>query len=287
MKFKNLQTHLLNAALLGSLSLGGLGCGGQGAPSDEELALGEATAALTSSEEPGDVGPDGVAFAADADVDASATEAADGAAPAPESAGDVCDFSAKRKQVLDTYDENKNGKLETGELRALKGDLGWVASVSPRFSRLGWRLRHHAFRVVRWAFDADGDRQLSTEERAALIDALEARCERLRAAVLAKYDANQDGALDAKERAAVRSDLRAKVQARYQELLTKYDTNVDGSLDATERAHIRADVLSALRARRAALVQEYDTDGNGTLSKAEALPLREDIQKRIAQGKEE
>lgn len=285
-KFSQTQ-FIRRAAVAGAVTLFTLGCGRGLDTSDESLALGEATAALTTSEESGEVAGDAVAFASDADVDATAGETADAAGPAPAEAGDVCDFSARRKKVLDTYDENKNGKLEATELAALKADLAANGTARPRFFQLGWRVRSHAFNVVRWAFDEDASRSLSAEERAAMIDALEARCERIRATLIETYDANKDGKLDDTERAAVRDAVKAKLQEKYQALLAKYDANSSGTLELVERQAIRADLIADLKKRRSELVAKYDTDKDGRLSTTEALPLREAIQTWIADGKSE
>jgi Ca2+-binding EF-hand superfamily protein len=274
--------RLLTAALCLTLPLGAVAC--NSALSEEELALSEAAAYVVASEESGDIGGDALADAAPAALDSLSAEAVATTTEAPADTGHACDFNARRQQVLEKYDANQNGQLEREELRALKEDLGEREAVRPRLGQLGARARNWAFWRVRWAFDEDGSRSLSTEERTALVDALQARCERLRAERLEQYDTNGDGQLDEAERQAAREARRARWEQRRQELLTKYDTNANGVLDASEREVIRQDWLAKARERRAALMAKYDTNGDGTLSTAEALPLRKELQRRIIEG---
>lgn len=273
--------RLLTAALCLTLPLGAVAC--NSALGDEELALSEAAAYVVASEESGDIGGDAVAEAGPEAMESLTTEALDTATEAPADDGNVCDFNARRQQVLEKYDANQNGQLEREELQALRADLG-DRDTHPRMARLGGRARTWAFWRVRWAFDEDGSRSLSTEERTALVDALEARCERLRAERLEKYDTNGDGQLDEAERQAARDARRAKWEQKRLELLAQYDANGNGVLDPTEREVIRQDWLAKARARRAALLAQYDTNGDGILSTAEALPLRQEIQRRIIEG---
>ncbi len=272
--------RLLTAALCIALPLGSVAC--NPAPSETELALGEAAAYLTTSEESGDIGADAVAATSTDTLSSMAIEDADTTVSAPESAA-VCDFSARRQEVLEQYDANQDGRLDRTEFQSLRADLT-PEGQHPRFSRLGLRMRQWAFWRVRWAFDENGDRQLSTEERTALVDAMEARCERLHQQALEKYDANQDGTLDEAELQAAREARHAAWEQKRQELLAQYDTNANGILELTERAQLREDRIAEARARRQALLAQYDTDGDGHLSNEEALPLRQEIQRRIIEG---
>jgi Ca2+-binding EF-hand superfamily protein len=282
MEHISIRSRLLSAALGATLILGGGACS-QGARSEEDQAVGEGAAALTSSTENGDNGAgDAVALNSDDELDAQAGEEAEGAQVPPDAAGDVCDFSATRAKILQEFDANGNGKLDPSELAALRADLN--LSLHPRLARLGWRLRAFAFLSIRWAFDEDGNHQLSSDERTAMIDALEARCERRHAAALAEFDTNHDGKLDATEQAAARAAYRAKLQAKYDEILATYDVNHNGVLDPAERLKYRQDLLAAARAHRIQLMEQYDTNHDGVLSTAEALPLRKVIQDKIING---
>jgi Ca2+-binding EF-hand superfamily protein len=274
--------RLLTAALCFTLPLASVAC--NPSPDEADLAIGEAAAFLSTSEESGDIGSDAVADTSAETLAPMMAEDVDSSTEAPAEHPGLCDFGARRQEVLEKYDTNGDGKLERAELRALKSDLAAAQGSSPRFARQGKRLRPWAFWRVRWAFDEDGDKTLSTEERTALVDALEARCQRLHQQALAKYDANQDGTLDETERQAARQDARQAWEQKRQELLAKYDTNGDGTLDETERAQVREDRIAAARARRQELLAQYDTDHDGRLSTQEALPLRQEIQRRIIEG---
>lgn len=278
--------RLLTAALCFTLPLGLAACG-DATPGEQELYVGEAAAFLASSEEGGDIGGDAVADADGTTLQAMATEEVDAVNQEPTDTGGLCDFSARRQAVLAKYDDNGDGTLSPAELRELKADLGERReAIRPRLAQMGERARHWAFWRVRWAFDEDGSGTLSPEERTALVDAMEARCERLRAERLEKFDVNDDGTLDEAERQAARDAVRAKWQAKRQELLAAYDTNGNGVLDDGERLALRQARVAAAQERRAALMATYDTNGDGMLSTEEALPLRKELQRRIIEGRD-
>jgi Ca2+-binding EF-hand superfamily protein len=272
--------RLLTAALCFTLPLGGAAC--NPAPSETELVLGEAAAFLTTSEESGVIGADAMAGTSLDTLSPMAIEDAETYVDGSPDSGAVCDFSARRQEVLERYDANRDGRLDRTEFQALRADL--TGQTHPRFSRLGLRMRMWAFWRVRWAFDENGDRQLSLEERTALVDAMEARCHRLHQQALEKYDANGDGKLDEAELQVARDARRAAFLRKHQELLARYDTNGNGFLDFTERAQLREDRIAAARAHRQAVLAQYDTNGDGHLSVEEALPLRKEIQRRIIEG---
>lgn len=278
--------RLLAAALCFTLPLGLVACGKDDA-TGEDLAVGEAASFLTASEEGGDLGGDAVADADATTMTSMAGEDVDTLATEPTDDGNVCDFSARRQEVLEKYDTDGDGTLSRAELAELKADLGERRdAVRPRLAALRQRVRNWAFWRVRWAFDEDGSGSLSAEERTALVDAMEARCERLRDARLAKYDANGDGKLDATERQAARQALLAQWRQKHQAVVAEYDTNGNGVLDDGERLALRQDRVAAAQERRAALLATYDTNGDGVLSTAEALPLREALQRRIIEGRD-
>ncbi|ADO68446.1 uncharacterized protein STAUR_0642 [Stigmatella aurantiaca DW4/3-1] len=280
-----IRSRFLGAVVCSSLLMGSVGCGDDASSSEEELAVGEATAALTSSEEDGDAGAeDSVGYATDAELTAAAEEEAEGIQPVPEDAGSVCDFEAKKQQVRDEYDADGDGSLSRSELAALRKDLDFTP-LRPRFARFAWRLRTSAFLRIRWVFDENGDRRLSEEERAALVDTFEARCTRLRQQALAAFDANGDGTLDASERETARQAARARLVAKYQEVLAEYDNNGNGTLDTAERAQLRADLLTRARVRRAAVFAQYDTNDDGMLSAEEKQALADAIRQRIEEGR--
>jgi Ca2+-binding EF-hand superfamily protein len=285
MRFSSSHRRLLAAALCFTLPLGLVACGKDAV--EEDLAVGEAAAFLTASEEGGDIGGEAVADADTTTMQSMATEDVDTLNQEPTDEGNLCDFSARRQEVLEKYDADGDGTLSRAELAELRADLGERRdTVRPRLAQLRQRARHWAFWRVRWAFDEDGSGSLSAEERTALVDAMEARCERLRDERLEKFDANDDGKLDEAERLAARQAVRARWQEKRQALLAEYDTNGNGVLDDGERLALRQDRVTAAQERRATLMATYDTNGDGTLSTAEALPLREEIQRRIIEGRD-
>jgi regulator of sigma D len=278
---KPLRTALLTLSI-SAMSIGGAAC--QGALTDEAATVGEAAAALTVAEESGDVTADMVALESSAELTAGADQSA-ALPPATTDADGVCDFGAQRQRIVAQYDTNGDGRLDVSERAALKADLGDRVN-HPLAARFALGHRMHVLARLRWAFDEDFDGALSDEERAALVDALEARCLRVREAVMAKFDANADGTLDATERQAAKDALVARLQAKRQELLAKYDTNLNGVLDAGERLQLRADIIDAWQAKKAQLIATYDVNGDGVLDQTEKLALKKALQQRIAEGRD-
>jgi hypothetical protein len=279
---KNLRKTLLTLSLT-AVSFTGLACQ-SGAMTEDQTLVGEASSALTVAEESGDVTADAVGGENATELAASGDEAA--ALPEnPADADGVCDLDARRTRVLAHYDANGNGRLDPAERQALKADL--EARVGhPLAVRFG--LAHRAFVMKRlhWVFDSNNDGSLSSDERTAMIDALEARCERIRANVLAHFDANGDGTLDATEKQAAKDALVARLQARRQQLLTQYDANGNGALDEAERLQLRDDRIAAFQAHRAEVVAQFDLNHDGTLDDAEKTALKQAIVSRIIEGRD-
>jgi hypothetical protein len=278
---KPLRSALLTLAV-SALSLGGIACQ-SGTLTEEETLVGEASAALTVAEESGDVTADAVGLESTADLSASAEESAELPPTTTESDG-VCDFRVQKQRVLAKYDTDGDGTLSATEREALRADL--KARVGhPVAVRFAVGHRAHVMKRLRWVFDENNDHSLSSEERTAMIDALEARCERIRGNVMERFDSNGDGELDSTEKQAAKQALIARLQASRQQLLAKYDANGNGVLDNGERLQLRADRITAFQARRAELIATYDVNGDGTLDDAEKLALKKAIQQRIVEGR--
>ncbi|MBL8923163.1 MAG: calcium-binding protein [Myxococcaceae bacterium] len=267
---------------LSALSFSGAAC--QGAMTDDEALVGEATSYLTVAEETGDLANEASAAESDAALEEMAGEATE-LPSMPSDAPGVCDLEGRRQRVIARYDENGDGQLGPAERGQLKRDL--EARVGhPVAVRFGLRHRVAVVKRVKWVFDENNDGVLSTEERTALVDALEARCRLVRARVMERFDANKDGALDETERQAAKQALHAKVQALRQQALAKYDANGNGVLDDSEKQTMRSDFIAAWKAKRAEVAKQFDVNANGTLEDAEKLALKRAIQQRIAEGKD-
>jgi hypothetical protein len=274
--------HTLLFLSLTAAALSTAGC--QGALTDDEQTIGEASSYLTASEETGDVGGDAVAV----ENPAALASEADDASVLPEMPGDadgICDFGAVKRRILARYDANGDGQLGPAERQALRDDL---QAVTHRPLAVRFAIRHRVFVIkrVRWAFDENDDGMLSPDERTAMIDAMQARCERLHAQVLARFDANGDGTLDATERAAAKAAFVVRVQAQRQALSSQYDANGNGVLDDGERLELRSDRIAAWQAKKAQVIAQFDADGDGTLNDAEKMALKRAIQKRIVEGRD-
>ena len=265
-----------------SLSVGAVACQG-GQMTEEETLVGEASSALTVAEESGDVTADAVGGETATEMTASGDESA--VLPQTGDGDGVCDLGARRARVLARYDANGDGKLGPVERDALRDDL--QARVGhPVALRFGLIHRAHVIKRLKWVFDTDLDGSLSADERTAMVDALEARCERIRANVIERFDTNGDGSLDATEKQAAKDALVARVQAFRQQVLTQYDVNTNGVLDDGERQQLRTDRIAAFQARRAAVVAQFDVNDDGTLDDAEKVALKQAITQRIIEGRD-
>jgi Ca2+-binding EF-hand superfamily protein len=279
------MTHLRRALLtvgLAALSLAGSAC--QGNLSEDETLSGEAASALMAAEESGDVTAD-AAGAESIEVLSAQAEASAALPSLPDDAAGTCDFSAHRQRVLARYDADADGKLNAPERRALKADLE-TRFGSPLAVRFGLAHRAHVVRRAQWLFDENGDGQLSSDERTAMVDAFEARCRQVHARVLERFDADGSGKLEQTERQAAFEALRARVQAHRQTLLSEYDSNTNGVLDDGERLALRADRLAAFQTRRAALIEQFDANGDGTLGAVEVRALKQAIITRLIEGRD-
>lgn len=278
---KSLRQSLLSLSLA-AVALGTAGC--QGALTDDEALVGEATSYLSAAEETGDLAGDAAALE---DETALATTADESSVlpEVPADADGVCDFGARRARVMNRYDANGDGQLGPGERQQLRQDIE-ARTGHPMAVRFAVRHRIHVLKRVKWVFDENHDGVLSADERTALVDAMEARCERIKAQVMTRFDANGDGALDATERAAAKAAFVARVQAARQAVLAQYDANMNGVLDDGERLALRADVIAAWQAKKAQVKAQFDADGDGSLSDAEKLALKQAIQQRIIEGKD-
>lgn len=276
---KNFRHTLLTL----SLTVVSVGC--QGPLTEEEALVGEAGAAITVAQETGDVTAD----AAGAEDEAEVTSNGDAAAELPSAPDDstgVCDFTAHRARVLARYDANGNGRLDPAERKGLKDDVH--ARGNHLFAqRFGLGHRVHVMKRLRWVFDVDADGSLSSDERTAMVDALEARCQRLHAKIVARFDVNADGKLDEAEKQAARAAWQARIDAARQEILGRYDTNGNGTLEGEERKNFRAARIAAFVARRAEVVARFDANHDGSLDAAEKLALKQSIIQRIIEGRDE
>jgi len=162
-----------------------------------------------------------------------------------------------------------------------------------RRGQRGRRQRPHPRRaLILMAYDTDGDRQLSEEERAALTDDLVTGCEAQHARILEQFDSDGSGDLDEEELSLAREALSAHRQANRElrqerrethraDVLEEFDTDGDGELNREERqaAH------EAKRAQRQArLLEEFDADGDGELNEEERENLTQTIRERVQSG---
>src|SRR5688572_29731023 len=93
--------RLLTAALCFTLPLATVAC--NVSPEESELAVGEAAAFLSASEESGDIGAEAVADATNETLTSMSVEDVDTATEPTTDGPGICDFGARRQEVLEKY----------------------------------------------------------------------------------------------------------------------------------------------------------------------------------------
>jgi len=246
--------------------------------SDEEVLE---TAAAMSGESTGeDPVEDGVA--SDNDVQGAADEESEAGFDAPQPLDLGCGIrKAIRTRIKEHFDANGDGTLDSSERAELKDALGDHARAKIALVKIGIRARHHVWKRIVWAYDADNSGSLEKDEKVALAKAVQARCEARKARILANWDKDQDGTLDDGElRAAIVAHMQAR-RARFVSLFDKVDTNDDGTIDQRERDAAKAFLVARYQAKRDAVVAKFDANGDGKLDDGELAALKAAIRERF------
>lgn len=186
-----------------------------------------------------------------------------------------CRIEPLRDRVFSHFDVDDNGALSQDEARQLRAAFGPKPFRRHRFTR------HHRLARLRWIYDADDSRDLSTTERDELRMDVEMRCMNRFARLLEHWDADESGDLDFEEWTAAREALRERKRARRAAFILEYDEDEDGWLDLGERLAAVSERVKRILDRRDAAILEYDVDGDGRLDTDERTPLRERLRTRV------
>ncbi len=179
-----------------------------------------------------------------------------------------------RKQVLEKFDKDKDGKLTDKEREAANA---WLAKGlrPPGRGYTSWG-------IDRW--DTDGDGKLSEQERKARSEHFRLRTEQWRKKYdLRRYDKNNNGKLDEDELAAKEADRKktearmAEWRKRQAERVKKHDADGDGKLNAEERKAMYAAMTAEYRKKR---LEQWDADGDGQISEKETQAERAHYRKQ-------
>ncbi|RMH12314.1 MAG: hypothetical protein D6695_07065 [Planctomycetota bacterium] len=136
-------------------------------------------------------------------------------------------------------------------------------------------------------FDADGDGELSEEERQKARETMRAeREERRQQFLLERYDKDGDGVLNEEETRAMEEDqarMEAEREARREQMrqraLEMYDTDRDGQLSEAERDAANELRRAWFQEQRQQAMVRFDADGDGELSIDEMTLLRETMRR--------
>ncbi len=111
-------------------------------------------------------------------------------------------------------------------------------------------------------FDADGDGQLSEEERKKVREEMASRRSGLPPLLAKQFDKDGDGKLSEEERDAFRKEMAIKGRKLPPHLMQRFDKDGDGTLSEEERAGAR----QAWEDRKKTMLEKFDADGDGTLN---------------------
>ena len=197
-----------------------------------------------------------------------------------------------RQQVLSLFDKNKDGKLIGEErdaanrylasgMRAPRTGPGRTGRGRGQPARRGQAGRggdwQQQLQQLQAEHDADGDGQLSGEERRGMYQALRRRWQTRR------FDRDNDGKLNEEETAAMEAEQtkaeqrRSEQRKRYQETIAQHDKDGDGKLSSDER---RA-MYEAYRAeQQKKVLQQWDANGNGKIDPEEREAQAEHFRKQ-------
>jgi Ca2+-binding EF-hand superfamily protein len=177
-----------------------------------------------------------------------------------------CGFGLIAQRVLERYDTNTNGELDTDELNAIADEFG-----DP-----GERLE-----LLLSGYDTDDSGDLDAAERDLLVADIEARCETRRTRLLEAFDADGDGTLDEAEREAARLALRERFAGRHAARVGEFDRDADGRLGPLERRSAGASVRRRVADRREEITESFDADQNGELDENERAELAEHLRECV------
>lgn len=199
-----------------------------------------------------------------ADRTAPAAGVPDGEGPPPFA---TCDPTGHFVDLQAWYDTDGDGELSDAEAEAVRD------AREARGSEEGRRMEG-MFHVLGLVYDLDLSRILDDAERATLFEDMTARCEVIRAAVVAEYDLDGDGALSAEEEAAATQDIEAELEAERGEC--------EGGPPPGERGGPPSLVEGELSVPPP--LAAWDADQDGLFSDTELTTLRADLRERVRMG---
>ena len=149
-------------------------------------------------------------------------------------------------------------------------------------------LHKQRMKLIKMAYDVDGDGELSEDEKLLLKDDLTEGCEAKVARILEAYDIDGDGALSEEEKdvaAAAKEEKKAERKenrdAHRAALLDQYDADEDGELNEEERAAAKDAHKEAAQARIDGFIETFDTDEDGELSDDEFAVFTDFVRERV------
>jgi hypothetical protein len=226
-----------------------------------------------------------------------------------------------RRRILAAYDKNRDRRLSGEERRRAnralaagrlpKPDAPGDANAPPRYrpdyeqlrrqadrdgdgrlsgeeiARLADLARDHRRRWQMTHFDADGDGNLSPDEREAMAGHFRRRSEQRHREAMAEWDTDGDGELSDAERRGAGDRRRRRFAAWRRRAMARWDADGDGNLSAEERAAVAEHFRRRSEQRRREVMARWDADGDGRLSSAEKEALAADRRRRRQQRRQE
>lgn len=179
----------------------------------------------------------------------------------------TCDPTGHFVDLQASYDTDGDGALSEAEAQAVR---------EAREARGGEedRRMEGMFHVLGLVYDLDLSRSLDDAERATLFEDMTARCEVIRAAVVAEYDLDGDGVVSAEEEAAAVADIEAELGEQRGEC--------EGGPPPGERGAPPSLVEGELSVPPP--LAAWDADQDGLFSDAELTTLRAELRERVRSG---
>jgi hypothetical protein len=172
-----------------------------------------------------------------------------------------CGFELIAQRVMERFDTDSSGALESEELTAITDELG-----DPR----------ERLELLMSLYDTDDSGELESTELATIQTDLEARCEARRERLLETFDADGDGTLSDTELTAARDALRGRFARRHAARVDEFDGNGDGQLGPLERRRAGASIRNRVAGRRAAIAEELAAPRRAGRRSATLRPPRRD-----------
>lgn len=183
-----------------------------------------------------------------------------------------CDPAGLFQELKDQADTDGDGELSNAEEReCTRGEEGGRPEGEEGMGGPPGGIDRHRMMMLGFIYDADDSESLDEDERETLFSDFEQRCESLHARILEDFDADGDGELSDEEKEAAHEAIEAEREERHAEMeeqmeergrpdevsrgerpdvppfATDYDVDGDGELSDEELSTLREEARERIR----------------------------------------